>query len=65
MGQAQSDSTTSSYSSPEAFLALMSGEKVMPGVKVKQQRVFRPKTPSMNAIFLQHLSAMDLGDRHM
>ena len=43
----------------------MSGEKVMPGVKVKQQRVFRPKTPSMNAIFLQHLSAMDLGDRHM
>ena len=35
----------------------------MPGVKVKQQRVFRPKTPSMNAIFLQHLSAMNLGDR--
>ena len=62
MGQAQSDSTTSSDSSPEVA---MSGEKVMPGVKVKQQRVFRPKTPSMNAIFLQHLSAMDLGDRHM
>jgi len=35
----------------------------MPGVKVKQQRVFRPKTPSMNATFLQHLSAMDLGVR--
>jgi len=35
----------------------------MPGVKVKQQRVFRPKTPSMNAIFLQRLSAMDQGVR--
>jgi len=35
----------------------------MPGVKVKQQRVFRPKTRSMNATFLQHLSAMDLGVR--
>ena len=41
----------------------MSGEKVMPGVKVRQQRVFRPKTPSMNATFLQHQSAMDLGVR--
>ena len=35
----------------------------MPGVMVKQQCVFRPKTPSMNATFLQHLSAMDLGVR--
>ena len=33
----------------------------MPGVKVKQQRVIRPKTPSMKAIFLQHQSAMNLG----
>ena len=40
----------------------MSGEKLMPGVKDKQQRVIRPKTPSMNAIFLQH-HAMELGVR--
>jgi len=41
----------------------MSGEKVKSGVKIKQQRVIRPKTPSMKAIFLQHQSTMDLGDR--
>ena len=41
----------------------MSGETLLPGAKVKQQRVIRPKTPSMNAIFLQHQPAMDLGVR--
>jgi len=41
----------------------MSADTVMLGVKIKHQRVFRAKRPSINAIFLQHLAAMDLGVR--
>ena len=56
-------STVRVVRSDHKAVVAMSGEKVMPGVKAKQQRVFRPKTPSMNATFLQHQSAMDLGVR--
>jgi len=46
----------------KAVVALPSGATA-PNGKTRQRRTFRHRTPSQNAIFLQHLAAIDLGTR--
>jgi len=44
-------------------VVVMSNGTFMPNAKTKQQCKIRPKTPSQNASFLQHLLEIDLGTR--
>ena len=46
----------------KAIVAMSSGATAFFG-KTRQQRVFRPKTPSQNASFLRHLATFDLDTR--